>query len=139
VDDSIVSLLHRATQRSADIFAAKFAEEWLTPRQYSVLVAVAKFKGSSQTALVAATAIDRSTMADIVRRMVKKGLLQRRRSKDDSRAYVIELTVAGTSALAMAQPLMKEVEHDFVARLSKAQRQSLVTILKILGEAPIAT
>ncbi|MEQ1711924.1 MAG: MarR family transcriptional regulator, partial [Hyphomicrobium sp.] len=50
----------------------------LTPRQYAVLITVAQNEGLSQTNLVDKTGIDRSTLADIVRRMLKKGLLQRR-------------------------------------------------------------
>ena len=58
----------------------------LTPRQLAVLVTVAQNEGLSQTGLVDRTGIDRSTLADIVRRMQRKGLLQRRRTKEDARA-----------------------------------------------------
>jgi DNA-binding MarR family transcriptional regulator len=51
----------------------------LAPRQHAVLVAVSQNEGLSQTNLVEKTGVDRSTLADIVRRMLKKGLLQRRR------------------------------------------------------------
>jgi DNA-binding MarR family transcriptional regulator len=41
----------------------------LTPRQLAVLVTVANNEGLSQTGLVDRTGIDRSTLADIVRRL----------------------------------------------------------------------
>ena len=53
----------------------------LTPRQLAVLITVSQTEGQSQTGLVERTGIDRSTMADIVRRMQRKGLLKRRRTK----------------------------------------------------------
>ncbi len=51
-----------------------------------MLARVAGNEGLSQTDIVNLTGIDRSTLADIVRRLVKKGLLQRRRTKQDARA-----------------------------------------------------
>ncbi|MFZ1102753.1 MAG: helix-turn-helix domain-containing protein, partial [Hyphomicrobiaceae bacterium] len=38
------------------------------------------------------TGIDRSTLADIVRRLTRKGLLQRCRTNEDARAYAVRLT-----------------------------------------------
>ena len=40
-------------------------------------------EGASQTKLVEHTRVDRSTLADIVRRLVRKGLPQRRRTRED--------------------------------------------------------
>ena len=76
---SPIHLLHRAGQCAGDLFAGKVPERDLTPRQFAVLLTVAQNEGLSQTGLVEKTGIDRSTLADIVRRMLKKGLLQRRR------------------------------------------------------------
>ena len=85
----------------------------LTPRQYAVLVAVSQNEGLSQTRLVDKTGVDRSTLADIVRRMLKKGLLQRRRTKDDARAYAVKLTEEGRRVLKAADPLAKRVDDRF--------------------------
>ena len=76
---SPIHLLHRAGQCAGDIFHAEMLHGELTPRQFAVLYTVANNQGLSQTGLVERTGIDRSTLADIVRRMQKKGLLQRRR------------------------------------------------------------
>ena len=78
---SPLHLLHRAGQCAGDVFNAEMQLGDLTPRQYAVLVTVAGNEGLSQTDLVESTGIDRSTLADIVRRMLKKGLLQRRRTR----------------------------------------------------------
>ena len=73
----------------------------LTPRQLAVLVTVANNEGLSQTGLVDRTGIDRSTLADIVRRLQRKGLLQRRRTKEDARAYAVKLTDEGRRVLRL--------------------------------------
>ena len=49
----------------------------LTQRQFAVLEAVSQKSGLTQTDLVRATGIDRSTLADLVSRMTTKGLLAR--------------------------------------------------------------
>lgn len=110
----------------------------LTPRQYAVLVTVAQNEGLSQTDLVDRTGIDRSTLADIVRRMLKKGLLQRRRTREDARAYAVKLTDDGWRALKAADPLAKKVDEKILAALPGQQRdrfvQDLNTIVQALGE-----
>jgi DNA-binding MarR family transcriptional regulator len=96
---SALHLLHRAGQCAGDVFQAEMVAGDLTPRQFAVLVSVSQDEGLSQTSLVRKTGIDRSTLADIVRRMLRKGLLQRQRTKDDARAYSVKLTEEGWKAL----------------------------------------
>ena len=77
LDRSIIHLLHRAGQCAGDIFAGEVSGGDLTPRQYAVLLVISKNDGISQTGLVNETGIDRSTLADIMRRMQKKGMVKR--------------------------------------------------------------
>ena len=81
LDDVVVHLLHRVSQRADDMFAKEVEVTGLIPRQFAVLLAVARHDDPSQTDVVESTGIDRSTVAEMIRRMVKKGLLQRRRSR----------------------------------------------------------
>ncbi len=114
----------------------------LTPRQYAVLVAVSQNEGVSQTQLVDKTGVDRSTLADIVRRMLKKGLLQRRRTKEDARAYAVKLTDEGWKVLKAADPLAKKVDDKILGVLPGQQRerflQDLNLIVKALGKLQAA-
>ncbi len=115
----------------------------LTPRQLAVLVTVAHNEGLSQTGLVDRTGIDRSTLADIVRRMQKKGLLQRRRTKEDARAYAVKLTDEGRKLLRTAEPLAKKVDDRILEALPSKQREQFVdellsivdTLQKMSGSA----
>ena len=94
-------------------------------------------EGLSQTHLVDRTGIDRSTLADIVRRMLKKGLLQRRRTKEDARAYAVKLTDEGWRVLKSAEPLARKVDDRILAALPATQRdrflQDLNSIVQVLG------
>ena len=83
-------------------------------------------EGLSQTGLVDRTGIDRSTLADIVRRMQRKGLLQRRRTKEDARAYAVKLTDEGRRVLRTAEPLAKKVDERVLEALPTKQREQFV-------------
>jgi DNA-binding MarR family transcriptional regulator len=140
---SPIHLLHRAGQCAGDIFHAEMKDGDLTPRQLAVLVTVAHNEGLSQTGLVDRTGIDRSTLADIVRRMQKKGLLQRRRTKEDARAYAVKLTDEGRKVLRTAEPLAKKVDERILDALPTRQREQFVdellsivdTLQKMSGSA----
>jgi DNA-binding MarR family transcriptional regulator len=97
---SVGHLLHRAAQRALDLYVAEAGPGAITQRQHAVLAAVADHEGAAQADLVTATGVDRSTLADMVSRMIDKGLLARERSTLDARANAVRLTDAGRTALA---------------------------------------
>jgi DNA-binding MarR family transcriptional regulator len=138
LERSPIHLLHRAGQCASDIFQGEMVAGDLTPRQYAVLVAVSLNEGVSQTLLVEKTGVDRSTLADIVRRMLKKGLLQRRRTKEDARVYSVKLTDEGWKVLKAADPLARRVDDRILGVLPGTQRerflQDLNQIVKALGK-----
>jgi DNA-binding MarR family transcriptional regulator len=107
----------------------------VTPRQYAVLVTVSLWEGLSQTDLVERTGIDRSTLADIVRRMLKKGLLQRRRTKEDARAYAVKLTESGLRVLKACEPCVKRVDEKILAALPAPQRDRFLQDLNLIVSA----
>lgn len=107
----------------------------LTPRQYAVLVTVSQNEGLSQTDLVDKTGIDRSTLADIVRRMLKKSLLQRRRTKEDARAYAVKLTDEGWRVLKNAEPMAKRVDDRILSVLPTAQRDRFISDLNTIVQS----
>ena len=106
----------------------------LTPRQLAVLVTVANNEGLSQTGLVERTGIDRSTLADIVRRMQRKGLLQRRRTKEDARAYAVKLTDEGRRVLRTAEPLAKRVDERILEAVPAKQRDQFIDDLVAIAD-----
>ncbi len=131
---SAIHLLHRAGQCAGDVFAEEIGGADLTPRQYAVLLAVAENEGISQTGLVAQTGIDRSTLADIVRRMLAKGLVQRRRTREDARAYAVRLTEKGRKALTSAEPAATHADERLLSALPPGQRESFLQALSRIVE-----
>jgi len=131
---SPLQLLHRAGQCADELFATNVSESEITPRQYTVLRAVQNSQDPSQTRLVDSTGIDRSTLADIVRRLVGKGLLQRKRSRHDARMYVVRLTERGTDALRKAEPAAQSADERILASLSPGEREPFLKALRRIVE-----
>lgn len=132
LDRSPVHLLHRASQSVTDLFSRVIKSD-LTPRQLAVLTAVARNEGCNQTDIVEQTGIDRSTMAEMVRRLVDKGLIERRRSKKDTRAYVIKLSQDGQRILKSAEPLAKRVD-DKVLHALGGRSTAFLDSLSVLAQ-----
>ncbi|HYF22654.1 MAG TPA: helix-turn-helix domain-containing protein, partial [Caulobacteraceae bacterium] len=64
LDSSPSHLLHRVLQIALDVYAEETGPGAVTQRQFAVLTAVSRNEGLTQTDLVRATGIDRSTLAD---------------------------------------------------------------------------
>ena len=132
---SPLHMLHRAGQCAGEVFHAEMQDGDLTPRQYAVLLTVAANEGISQTGLVEKTGVDRSTLADIVRRMLKKGLLQRRRTKEDARAYAVKLTEDGRRMLRGAEPVTDRVDMRILDAIPAKQREQFMDNLGLIVDA----
>lgn len=126
---SAVHLLHRAGQCADEMFALSLTTGSLTPRQFAVLKAVEGSIEPSQTTLVEMTGIDRSTVADIVRRLVERGLLQRRRTRQDARMYALRLTVKGQAAIRQAEPAAQTTDEKLLSALAPAERRAFIDAL----------
>ncbi len=134
VTDSTLHLLHRAGQRAEELFAKSLNNQMLTVRQFIVLSIVDGEENLSQNLICEKTGIDRSTMADIVKRLVTRGLLSRRRSRKDARMYAIRLTEPGRKELERATPIAVSVDADLLSGLNVKQRQELSSGLKRITE-----
>lgn len=138
LDRSPSHLLHRALQRALDIYAKAGGPDTVTQRQFAVLAAVDAAEGVTQTALVRATGIDRSTLADLVSRLIDKGLLARERSAADARANAVRLTEAGRAALAQAALCARAADETILALLGSGKRDAFLKALQAVavGDAP---
>ena len=125
----VLDLLHRAGQLVEEQFARCVGSSKITSRQYVVLAAIAQNEGQSQTAIVNATGMDRSTVAEMVARLVKGGWLQRRRRKEDVRIYAVKLTADGRKALRIGQRAAREADGKMLAALPMVHRKQFLRAL----------
>jgi DNA-binding MarR family transcriptional regulator len=70
----------------------------------------------------------------LVVRLQKRGLLQRRRTKHDARAYALKLTDEGHRIVAKAEPFAKRADDRLLAALPAGQRAQFVNRLASIVE-----
>jgi len=128
-------LLRRCQQRSADIYAEEIGQEGPTQPQFALLTAIFQHPGASQVDLVRLTGIDRSTVAEMAARLVKRGLLRRERSDDDRRANTLAISPAGEAWLRDYLPAAQRTQQRLLDPLNEAERGQLIGLLRRLVEA----
>ena len=139
LSQSVTHLLHRVLQLALDYHAEASGPAGLTQRQYTVLAAAGAADGVSQSDLVRATGIDRSTLADLVARMISKGLLERERSATDARANTVRLSDAGRLALSEGGKPASRSDERLLDLLPPKKRESFLKTLATLAAAADAT
>lgn len=133
--DSPSHLMHRALQLALDVYAEELGTDGPTQRQFAVMEAVSVKEGLTQTDLVKATGIDRSTLADLVSRMTAKGLLTRERSTLDARAKAVRLSAEGQALLDAARPKVEAADRRIMGLLPKGKRDGFLDLLSELSSA----
>ncbi|MEZ5856078.1 MAG: MarR family transcriptional regulator [Hyphomicrobiaceae bacterium] len=133
--ESLTHLLHRACQVADSVFNDEAGRTGLTTRQFAVLLAVSNNTDISQTGLVQVTGIDRSTVAEIVKRLLKRSLIKRRRTKNDARTYAVRLTDEGRALLDSVQPAASRAEARLTEALSGINQVELSRALNHLVSA----
>ena len=128
-------LIRRCQQFYGDLYAREAGGKELTKQQFTLLCALEQNDGTSQTALVEITGIDRSTLAEMVRRMLEKGLLSRERTEEDQRANAVAISPAGRKALRGARNAADRAERALLEALPMPERQKFVKALSQIAQA----
>src|ERR1700744_1638610 len=135
LSQSVTHLLHRVLQLALDYHAEASGSAGLPQRQFTVLAAAGAADGLTQSDLVRATGIDRSTLADLVARMIAKGLLERERSSTDARANTVRLSEAGRIALVEGGKPAQKSDARLLDILPPKKRESFLKTLTTLAAA----
>ncbi|AUT62383.1 MarR family winged helix-turn-helix transcriptional regulator [Paraburkholderia terrae] len=125
------SLVRRAQQRHVAVWLSEVSAE-VTSVQYAALEILHKTPGVNQRQLGDELDVDRSTIADLVARMVRNGLIERSDDPVDKRSYVLFLTADGKKQIATLRPRVEEVERILTARLTQRECLELRRLLLAL-------
>jgi DNA-binding MarR family transcriptional regulator len=135
LSESPSHLIRRCAQFFGDLYAHEAGASDLTKQQFTLLAALEHNDGASQTVLVEITGIDRSTLAEMVRRMLDKGLLSRERTEEDQRANSVVISPSGRKALRIARTASERAERAMMEPLPPAERARLVRMLAQIASA----
>ena len=126
-------------RRLHQIHVALFLEECrgfdVTPVQYAVLTALAIAPGRDQITLARDAGIDRTNVADVLKRLAQRGLIERRRGDADRRVRLAYLTPDGAALTARMEAAMLRAQDRLVAPLSEPDRTRLMRSLAALVAA----
>ena len=107
----------------------------ITPRQFAVLLSLKNHGPQSQRQLCDRTRIDSSTLNEMVPRMIRRGLVARRRSKTDRRAIELSLSEEGRQQLASLLSGTIESQELVLSVLPREYRKILMHCLQTIIEA----
>ncbi|MEU6064311.1 MULTISPECIES: MarR family winged helix-turn-helix transcriptional regulator [Streptomyces] len=100
--------------------------------ELAVLVVLAGDEPLSQVEVAGRLGVDRTTMVSLIDSLEDRGLVGRRRSPQDRRRNIVELTPAGRDCLRGAEEARRIAERRFLAPLDEETAATLVRALRIL-------
>lgn len=118
------NLIRRAQQLHMATWA-RVADSDVTSTQYSILAVLERLGEASQRELGDEVDLDRSTIADLVRRMERTGLISRQRAAGDARRNVVTLTAHGAAEHERLAPRVVEVQRELTGHLAPDEAAAL--------------
>jgi MarR family transcriptional regulator, lower aerobic nicotinate degradation pathway regulator len=138
VRESFSTLPGHLIRRLHQVSTAYFAEECggdLTAVQYAALVAIGAHPGIDATRLSEIIYFDRSTIGDVLDRMVGKDWIRRASTPTDRRIKLLEITPAGQGVLQQVEPAIGRVQARLLAPLTSAEAKTLTRLLSKMADA----
>ena len=102
----------------------------LRPRHLVALTVLRDHGSPTQQALAAALRTDRTNLIGLLNQLETDGLILRRRSSEDRRRHIVELTDEGGRRLADAECALAAAEDDVLSALDAEQREMLYSLLQ---------
>lgn len=127
-------LLKHTQQRLARASAEALAPFGIDGHELAVLAVLAAEPPLSQVEVAGRLGVDRTTMVALVDGLEDHGLVERRRSPQDRRKNIVELTDAGRDCLHRAELTRRATERRFLAPLDEETATALVRALRALVE-----
>ncbi|HSW17799.1 MAG TPA: MarR family transcriptional regulator [Ramlibacter sp.] len=128
-------LIRRLHQIHVAMFLEEVKSENITPVQYGLMTALAVLPGLDQTALGQEVGLDRTTTADVVKRLEERGLLERRANPADRRTRHVHLTAQGQKLVDTLHGDMARAQDRLLEPLREAEKSMLMDMLRRLVEA----
>jgi DNA-binding MarR family transcriptional regulator len=117
-------------ERTMEAFEARGAN----PYQHGVLCSLAESRAETQAQIADALGYDRSWLVGLLDELEDEGLIERKPDPVDRRRNIVTLKPEGEARLLELRALSKGVEDEFLAPLSKSERQQLHELLLKLAE-----
>jgi DNA-binding MarR family transcriptional regulator len=107
----------------------------LTPAQFDLIATLGNTAGMSCKELGDRTLITKGTLTGVIDRLEQKGLVERERSSDDKRSYLVRLTRAGEQLFGDVFPKIVAHDKQLFSHFSDADFTALEATLTGLKQA----
>lgn len=139
-------LIRRLHQIHVAMFLEECEEFNITPVQFGVLTVLYNRETLDQVSIANQIGTDRNTAADVIRRLERRGLLERPVSLTDKRTKLAKITDQGCAFVDAVEPAMIRAQRRFANPLNKEEKATLTALLQKLmlgnneaGRAPLRT
>ena len=122
-------LLFVAQQAAQALAIERLEPLGLSPRVWGVLSTLAESGPLTQIELATTMAIDRTAMVYLLDDLERQALVERVRSPQDRRAFLIHLTPAGRAAQRRAAAALDGAAETLLTPLDAADRRHLIDLL----------
>jgi len=122
--------LRMAQEAAFQAFSRRSQEVGEGPGRFATLTLIGRNPGISQTALSQAAGRDKSSLTPVVEDLVRRGLVARKRMRDDRRTYRLNLTAAGKKTLTQLTRCARRHERNLDAIIGQRDRKRFLQILK---------
>lgn len=123
-------LVRRVHQRGEQLFTQNVRHPNLSVTQFVALVTLLKAGSVTQSMLGRLTSMDPSTTTVVVRKLERERLIEKRRSLEDQRSSVIELTEAGRQCAINHIPVSVEAGEKLLEPLTVIEQQLFMELLR---------
>jgi DNA-binding MarR family transcriptional regulator len=128
-------LLRRAWYRLNQAFRRRIAHLEITPDQFTVMRTLLEHEGVTQRQLAALISSDPNTVASLVLRMEKAGLLERQAHQTDRRANRLRLLPPGRQKYQKARAIAVALQAEVLHALPADRRETFLADLDAVAEA----
>lgn len=130
MENALGFLFRRLNGLSNLIFTRESGEPDLTPMQAGILLSVCREKVIGLRELARRMYVDRSTMQEVVNRLVKRKLIARRVPKSDRRTYELWVTDEGRDLLLRNVHVMAQLDKHLLSGIDPERAAIAKDVLK---------
>ncbi|AZS83816.1 MarR family winged helix-turn-helix transcriptional regulator [Streptomyces griseoviridis] len=127
-------LARRLQQAHYLLWNTMVSEETTSP-QFAVLNALAAEPGLDQRTVGERVGLDRSTVAEVISRLGRRGLLDKVRDPGDGRRFLLRLTDDGLRVHRRLAVRTARMNQIFLAPLSDAEQQTFFALIRRVADA----
>jgi DNA-binding MarR family transcriptional regulator len=120
----------RAALSVIGLFLQRMAVYELKPVDFSVLSLITHNPGITSAQLCSALSILPPNLVGMINALARRGLIERLPHPRDGRALGLHLTAAGHALMGEAEQTASDLELEATDRLSNAERQTLIRLLR---------